>query len=317
MLRIREFERGHDEPIWINILNAAYNKFRDWRTITAEEIIREEEKLNLPYDQKWVAELNGRPVGTIRAFVQTAEDKRKGFIDDLGVIPESQGLGVEEKLVKFAANQLEKQEVETILVPRLRWPDPTGGNSAEFLERLGFKLTRMTSLMEIDLLKIPNNIVRNKQVTVGQLRKHVKEDVERLNWIRNESSKGQFNFRPSTVREIEYLLQNNSYSFLKAFFAILKGNHVGLLVLAIDEKYNIEKNLRVGIILAVGVLKNHRKTGIGTRLVLHGLGVLKKKQMTKVALDVDDLNQTRAKKLYEKIGFKVIEKYLTYEKTID
>jgi ribosomal protein S18 acetylase RimI-like enzyme len=37
--------------------------------------------------------------------------------------------------------------------------------------------------------------------------------------------------------------------------------------------------------------------------------------MTKAMLDVDDLNETGALRLYEKIGFKVLEKYLTYEKS--
>jgi ribosomal protein S18 acetylase RimI-like enzyme len=54
--------------------------------------------------------------------------------------------------------------------------------------------------------------------------------------------------------------------------------------------------------------------GIGTRLMLHGLVTLKAKGMTKAELGVDDFNPTKAMKLYEKVGFKVVKKDLTYEK---
>lgn len=33
-------------------------------------------------------------------------------------------------------------------------------------------------------------------------------------------------------------------------------------------------------------------------------------------LDVDDFNETRALRLYERIGFSILEKYLTYEKRV-
>jgi len=78
--------------------------------------------------------------------------------------------------------------------------------------------------------------------------------------------------------------------------------------------HNAERNVKAGIILAIGVLEGYRKSGVGTRLVLHGLEALRNEKMDKALLDVDDLNQTGAMRLYENVGFKVVEKYLTYEK---
>ena len=79
--------------------------------------------------------------------------------------------------------------------------------------------------------------------------------------------------------------------------------NVGYIVVGIDEKYNIEKNVKNGFILSIGVLKPYRRKGIGTSLMLQGLKSLEARGMTKAMLDVDDLNPTKAVKLYEKIGF--------------
>jgi len=38
--------------------------------------------------------------------------------------------------------------------------------------------------------------------------------------------------------------------------------------------------------------------------------------MTEAMLGVDDFNPTKAIKLYEKVGFKVVKKDFTYEKTL-
>ncbi|MFB0551025.1 MAG: GNAT family N-acetyltransferase [Nitrososphaeria archaeon] len=314
MLKIREFVRDRDEQTWVSVLNAAYGKFRDWRTITVEEHFKEGSGSDLAFEGRWMAELNGLPAGTIRAFIQAGQSKRKGQIEDLGVAPEFVGLGVEEKLAELATDQLRQQDVETILVPRLRWPDP-GGDGVEFLEKLGFSLIRQISLMEMDLAKTPTGVASNREVAIRPLRENAEEDVQKLNWLRNQCSKGYFNYRPSTIEETRYFLQNNPYSWLGAFFATLNDDSVGFSVLAIDEKYNTERNVKAGIILAIGVLENHRKAGIGTKLVLHGLKVLRDQKMIRAVLDVDDLNQTGAMRLYEKIGFEVVEKYSTYEKS--
>jgi len=66
----------------------------------------------------------------------------------------------------------------------------------------------------------------------------------------------------------------------------------------------------------VGVLKLYRKKGVGTRLVLPGVGILKVRGMTKAMINVDDFNQTKALKLYKKVGFHIVNKYLTYKRDL-
>ena len=90
--------------------------------------------------------------------------------------------------------------------------------------------------------------------------------------------------------------------------------NVGYIGVSIDEKYNIEKNVKNWFILSIGVLKPYRRKGIGTSLMLQGLKSLQTRGMTKAMLDVDDLNPTKTVKLYEKIGFQVVKKYQFWEK---
>ncbi|MGC9346082.1 MAG: GNAT family N-acetyltransferase [Candidatus Bathyarchaeales archaeon] len=157
----------------------------------------------------------------------------------------------------------------------------------------------------------------NTQVTIKTLRKNIKENIKTLNWLDNECFKEHFNYRPATIEETRHFLLNNPYfKEQEWFFAVLNKENVGYIGVGIDEKYNIEKNVKAGVILDIGVLKPYRRKGIGTTLMLHGLKTLKAKDMTKAVLGVDNFNPTKAIKLYEKVGFKVVKKDLTYEKTL-
>jgi ribosomal protein S18 acetylase RimI-like enzyme len=51
--------------------------------------------------------------------------------------------------------------------------------------------------------------------------------------------------------------------------------------------------------------------------MLHGMNLLKAKGMTVAILYVDELNVTKAMRLYEKIGFKVARTEVAYEKNIE
>lgn len=97
------------------------------------------------------------------------------------------------------------------------------------------------------------------------------------------------------------------------FLAEQAGEPLGYLGTGIDIGLNEEKNLKWGWILDIGVLKPQRRQGIGARLMLQGMRVLKDMDMKDALLYVDDMNPTAAIKLYEKVGFTVAKKNLTLE----
>lgn len=313
MLNIRRFVKGADEPIWVEVLNAAYKEYEDWRAITVEEFLLDEKRPNFDFEGRFIAELDGKPLGIIHAYVDKLRKEKKGFINSFGVIPEHRGHGVEEKLIETALKELKKRGMHVAQA----WSDYKREDRIQLLEKLGFKLVRKFSLMEMELANIPSDRGENMQVTIRALRKDIEEDIKLLNYLDNECFKEHFNYRPITIEETRHFLLNNPYfKEQEYFFAILRDSAVGYIGVGIDEKYNTEKNVKAGIILDIGVLKPYRRKGIGTRLMLHGLEALKTKGMTKALLGVDDFNPTKAIKLYEKLGFKVVKKHLTYEKQL-
>jgi ribosomal protein S18 acetylase RimI-like enzyme len=106
------------------------------------------------------------------------------------------------------------------------------------------------------------------------------------------------------------------------YFALLDGQHVGFVGASVGGLDNRAENakrgwvLPRGWILSIGVLKPYRRTGIGTKLILHGMNFLKAKGVAAVMLTVDDSNVTKAKQLYEKVGFAEAWKWSFHEKRI-
>jgi len=68
MLNIRQVEKGADEPVWVEILNAAYEEYESWwRGITVKEMLLAEKHPNFDFKGRFIAELDGKPVGLVHA----------------------------------------------------------------------------------------------------------------------------------------------------------------------------------------------------------------------------------------------------------
>ncbi len=318
MLHIRQFVKGTDEQVWVEVLNAAYKEIEAYwlGVITVEEMLEAEKRPNFDFEGRLIAELDGKPVGVVHAYVDKLRKEKKGFISVFCVIPEFRGLGVEEKLAELAINELKKRGMNVVLA----WTDQRRNDRIEFLEKHGFKLVGVESDMEIDLDDVPSNIGENTQVAFRLLRKNVEEDIKLLNWLYNECFKEQRNYRPRSIEETRHSLLNDpdmsAGAQQECFFALLNEKNVGFIRVGVDEKRNIEKNVKSGIILQIGVLKPYRRKGIGTRLMLQGLETLEAKGMTKAMINVDEFDPTNPIKLYEKVGFHAVNKYLDYEKDL-
>jgi len=314
MLNIRSFVKGADEPIWVGVLNAAWKEYEVWwRSITVEEMREQEKRPNFDFEGRFIAELEGKPVGIIHARVDKFRKEKKGFVHVFCVIPEFRGLGVEEGLLEFGMNELKRRRMSLVQA----WTDHSRNERIQVLEKAGFRLVDVESDMEIALEKIPSKIGEDTQVIIRSLRKNDERDIKVLNRLANECFKEHFDYHPRTIEETRDSLLNDLYlKIQECFFATLDKKNVGFIRVGIDEKYNIERDVKRGRIASLGVLKPYRRRGIGTRLTLHGLEALKAKSMTKAILDVDDFNPTKAIELYEKVGFKVAKKYMKYEREL-
>ena len=105
MLNMRRFVKDLDEPVWVEVLNAARKERKDWRAITVEELLLEEKRPNFDFEGRFIAELDGKPVGIVHANVDKLREDRKGFIH-LGVTPEFHGSEIEQQLMETALREL-------------------------------------------------------------------------------------------------------------------------------------------------------------------------------------------------------------------
>lgn len=311
---VRRFLKGVDEPVWVELLNAEYRDYVSWWRGTSAEEMRELEKLpGFDFEGRFIAEVDGKPVGLIHAHVEKSGEKQRGFIRDLCVLPAFRGSGVEARLLDAATEELRKRGAGSMRA----WTRVDRADRIGFLEKSGFKFSNRTIDMRINLAEVSANLGEDLEVAVRQLRSDVNRDVEALNWLDNECFKADPLHVSHTVDETrQMLLEDPVLGWREVFFAVLDGKDVGYIGVGIDERYNVEHGVKTGYINGIGVLPAYRKRGIGTRLLLHGLRHLKAKGMTSASLDTEDTNPTRAITLYEKVGFRVLQEYVTYVKEI-
>ncbi|MEM3699539.1 MAG: GNAT family N-acetyltransferase [Candidatus Bathyarchaeia archaeon] len=214
------------------------------------------------------------------------------------------------KLMEKALESLKSRGMEIAET----WAQTDREACVHIFESFGFKNVRTTSLMKRSLANIPFNIGENMTVTIKDAKTNDEEDIKLINRLENETFKEHFNFRSRTIEETKYaLLESPWFQKQKWFFAVLGDQLVGYAGVGVDERLNKEKNLKWGWILDIGVLKPFRRKGIGKRLMLHGMRLLKSFWMEDVLLYVDDLNPTNAIKLYESLGFKILRKNIVYQ----
>jgi len=294
-------------------MNEEYRDYASWwRGTTVEEILELEKSPSFNANERFVAEVDGKPVGLIHARVEKTGEERHGFIRDFCVLTAFRGSGVEEKLLEAAVTEFKKHGIRQVRA----WTGVYRTDRIAFLERSGFKFSHRTMDMRISLENVPSNIGENMKVTIRPVELGEVREIEKLNWLANTCFKDDPLYAPETVEETRFHLSKSLYGWQKYFFAVADDHDVGYVGLAIDDKYNAEHEVKTGFVTWIGVLPAYRRRGIGTRLLLHSFSVLKGMGTTSASLDTEDSNPTRAITLYEKVGFRVLQEYVTYDKDI-
>lgn len=311
MLKIREFVKGEDEEVWLGIRNEAFKEYDDFRPATMEDMEIWEKDPGFDSVGLFIAELDGEPIGRVQAYIDKQQKEKKGFIQGLGVVPQFRKRGIGQELAKKAIESLRNRGMETAQC----WIRDDKPICKHLFESMGFKLIRVYSTMRRELDTIPYDVNRNEGIRIGAMKKGI-EDIRLLRRLNNEAFSEHFDSRPYTLEEWKHWSEEPDFDRKGCFFALLEGKPVGHVVTWVDSKFVKFRGIKRGSIATIGVLKPYRRKGIGTSLILRGMNYLRSRGMTEVELGVDDLNQTEAIKLYEKVGFEVIRKDLTYQKKI-
>ena len=310
LLRIRPYVKGSDDETYVRIYNACFNDYDDNRRITIDELRKIQTAPNYSSEGLLIAEWTGSVAGMVDAFIDPPREEPKGFVQSLGVLPEFRRRGIGRELVRKALESLKARGMKVANA----WAQTDRETCIRLYRSLGFHEIRAFSMMKASLASLLSEVGENRDVTIRSADLASDENVRLLNRLDNEAFREHFNFRPRTVEETRYtLFEMPWFKGQQWFFAEEAGKPVGYVGTGIDVGLNEEKNLKWGWILDIGVLKPQRRQGVGARLMLHGMRVLKDAGMKDATLYVDDMNPTGAIKLYEKVGFAVARKNLTLE----
>jgi ribosomal protein S18 acetylase RimI-like enzyme len=314
LLKFERFVPGSNELKWVRVWNEVYGKRWDNAPMTVQQFRALEKTPDFEAEGRFIVVLDDKPVGIVHAYVDKLREEKKGFVRNFAVLPKFRGQGIEQKIAKKAIEELKKRGMKVVQTS----VDSNEESIIHMWESLGFKLARKFSLMTADLATLQSGIGENSEVELKPLRKDSDEDLKMLNWLSNESFKEHFNWRPDRLESTTCFVRKDPFFKIQEWvFAMLNGKHVGYVGTGIEESYNKARNAKCGWIMNIGVLKPHRQTGIGTKLILQGMNLLKHMGMTTAMLAVDDWNITKAIYLYEKVGFKIARKEIAYEKDLE
>ncbi len=312
-LQIRKAVLGPDDEIWVNIGNRARAEDPEFTPSTADEYRKWQKAPWFNPEGRFIAEFDGKPVGRVLGHVDKERAEKQGFLNGPAVIPEARRRGIGTALARRALESLKTRGMETVQ------GDAQGWNEAAqaFIETLRFKQVRVFSTMEADLAAIPHGVGESVTVQLELIDKS-EEDARLLVRLENESFKEHFNHRDGTVEEAMFWFRSLKDLEVEndVCIAWVEDEPAGFIVYGIDHKDNRHLKKERGWLFSLGVLKSFRGQGIAKALMIHGMRELKAKGMKQAGLGVDDTNVTRAMRLYERLGFKVTRKYLTYERRL-
>jgi mycothiol synthase len=309
LLKIRSFRKGFDGPVFVGIFNAVFGDYDDIRAMTLEEIEMMMAAPGYNVDGLFIAECDCKPAGMVDAYADRLSSERKGVIQYLGVLPEFRGRGIGRKLVERALESHRKRGTKVVDA----WAQSDRLACVRLFEGFGFKSVRLTSMMKRSLMDLGSDAQEVADVDIREMRVDDDGEVALLNRLDNEAFREHFNYRPKSIEETKYaLFEMPWFKVQKVFFACLHDEPVGYAVAGVDVGLNEEKKVEYGWVLDVGVLKSHRRIGVGTTLMFHSMRWLRSQGMRDALLYVDDTNPTEAMRLYKKLGFKVLRKNLIY-----
>jgi len=229
---------------------------------------------------------------------------------DCQVLPEYEWSGIETEALEWAEMRLaelrqrDAQQWSGNLVSGARQDDV---NRMTFLEQHGFRYCG--EFAEVNLLRSLDELIPEPAVPAGFRVRAVAEAGE----ISRRAAAQREVWHPWTVGKVS----DDDYAYLQR----LPGYHRDLDLVAVTPDGVIAAYVngwidpanRIGDFGPVGALPAYRRQGLTRAVLLDGLRRMRVRGMDRVCVSTGASN-TPARRLYESIGFKTVNKYLDYAK---
>jgi mycothiol synthase len=259
-----------------------------------------------------IGALNGRPAGFTTAGIEAERTDNVGRIGGPHVVPEMRRRGVGTAVVRAAFAELAARG-RTMAHASAEEGSPAGS----FLTSLGFKEVRRFSRMVRSLDELPQGAGESAQVRVAAV-EPTTEMIPMLVRLENESFKEHFNRPPETAAGFEFAVRNLARQGIVSYISVasIDGTAVGFASYGYDPAEITAIGRKLAGLWDIGVLEPWRNRGIAKRLMLDAMDHLRREGMDEVDLNVDETNATGALHVYERLGFRVARRSLSYRKDL-
>lgn len=276
-------------------------------TLEEFQLAWQEPGFNLATDAWCVFSADGRMVG-----VADSGDREHVRVHSFfRVHPDFRDLGIEEQLL--AQTEERARQHIALAAPDVRvavdnWISCKDKASIVALERVGYSFKRSFWRMEIEMTSAPAAAewpegVTMRTLKVGQEERAVFEMIE-------EAFQDHFGHLPSSFEQWKHWQFNDTFDASLWFLAFEGETLAGGIIC------RHFRDLEVGWVGQLGVLRPWRRKGLGMALLLHAFGEFYRRGVHRVGLGVDSQNLTGATRLYERAGMHVAIQHDTYEKEL-
>jgi len=309
-IAIRPYVPDLDRPARLDVFNRANAEIEGFVPDTLEMLEQYDRSPNEANRRRFIAELDGTPVGVASADVYPELAEPKGFISGPHVVPEARRRGVGTALVAAAIGDLRGRGKRLVEVDALDRPGPN-----EFAAALGLAPVRSFSNLRRRLSDLPA-VPAGVEIIPVEL-----EDDNLAEYVRlwNDAFSEYYDFFPWTVERARFArdsIRKTQGDVERFAFARVGEERVGFVLVVYSPRDNEKLGIKRGGVWDIGVSKPFRGRGIASTLITYGMHWLRDSGMAEVELWVDDLNVTNARGLYEHLGFRVVRRSITYRKNI-
>ncbi len=287
-----------DCPAYLEFINAANEDNEDWVPFDSTDSLKIILFSNPRYYPKlhFMVRADEAVVADLYVKIHSTESRTAEI--ELNIAKNWRGKGLGERLVSRALANLDQEtEVVRIIV------SPGSSEVIPYCTNLGFKVLKQVDMVH-DLEKIESAQIPLK----CSINKIKFQDLEEVTRLRNEIFS-----QSHTVDELKMLFPSKTPEKETLWNNILKAavnrKIVGYCIAGKDNRVSSGE----GWIAEIGVVREHRRKGIGKTLLLKNLRWLKSIGCTKSTVNTNPDN-TSALKLYESVGFKV---FRTKEKILE
>ena len=320
-LAFRRFQGEADYPKMLVVLRGSKEADQLEEMDTLESLVNNYSHLTNcdPYQDMVFVEVDGQTVGYGRVYW---EKKVEGSLiyGQVGfLLPQWRGRGIGRALLGYGERRLrEIASTHAPGEPRFFQIVAMGTETAKarLLARAGYAPARhFFEMVRPDLENIPD-----LPLPAGLELRPVRPEHYRAIWDADvDAFRDHWGYAERGEEEYQEWLGNAEFQpdVWKVAWDIATDQVAGMVQACILEEQNARFHRRRGWAEGIGVRRPWRKRGLASALIAASLRELKARGMTEAALGVDTENLSGALQLYERMGFRPVQRNTVYRKPLD